>query len=844
VDVAKGAWIFDVQGNKQVSPVLLYMIQAGVPFEMAVNFVSNPLVLNYVAEQQKNVSPASRIFYRLQGKTSILPQDIRMARTNARLNILQSIGALEEIEEDYAFAGSDAIMDYIQKQVTEKKVAKMFTEDKLQDMVEGETNSEYNKLAFLHYLELEEHAQSLKKMKTTLVYDTTKSTDLFQAAMTIAKTEALMEDQIIPTKVVKDILNETPIGSFNIADFQLKLYKPMFPLRLHDAVNEHLISMLSSKNRQDKMKSLFGTEEKYIRKWRNDLVTYVFTNAFRKSNALLTDYKGIKFSSLKDSVIAKDYLQQGVVVKDVDGEPTIFIDRQTLENQFRNKLYTYKPETTTYVQGLFKQFGSYQSMGLSPISSAAFMTASGLSFDEFVKFSIERELLRWQYKPSDVQNDEDYKQIVKSLKKSRKKLSSKEIISQAYEEWLRNKALDNIFNIWKMFNGASPKTFLRQFKEIVKKHPHLEQEYSVVADLVDDVIKTKSVTYENIKLRDTQLTKDMINAYHENLVRLADPTIEKVKNEAENKRISEFFGRLPMFAFFQTGLDTTNPLSLSRIIPYDKLVPLLEASTKEAVKALNEGSDMLTLYTKIFDKANNPKFNAVKRRRVVDLYSEESYIGFMEAEELLSPTSKEGVFKASLFDIERTTGDIESFIDDVSSEYVVVLEGPIEENSVMYPKRNRRGKVVDESIELDKLLKGSDVFKLNTHYTESMRGGVTTDNVDQTIELIKESLDELEKYASESGKKIIFLTDGYSQSLINSKKALKVKQVFDTLSKELFDRFGYVNANSTYSNKMVATILGKDKLKTRATVLEKDLRKEINKDIDAVIEQIDKCRKK
>ena len=217
VDVAKGAWIFDVQGNKQVSPVLLYMIQAGVPFEMAVNFVSNPLVLNYVAEQQKNVSPASRIFYRLQGKTGTLPQDIRQARTSARLSMLDSIGVLDEMEEDYAFPSSDAIMDYIQKQVTEKKVAKMFTEDKLQDMVEGETNSEYNKLAFLHYLELEEHAQSLKKMKTTLVYDTTKSTDLFQAAMTIAKTDALMQDQIIPTKVVKDILNETPIGSFNIA---------------------------------------------------------------------------------------------------------------------------------------------------------------------------------------------------------------------------------------------------------------------------------------------------------------------------------------------------------------------------------------------------------------------------------------------------------------------------------------------------------------------------------------------------------------------------------------------------------------------------------------------------
>ena len=52
VDVAKDAWIFNIQGNKEVTPVLMFMVQAGVPIEDAVYFVSNPLVREYVKEQR------------------------------------------------------------------------------------------------------------------------------------------------------------------------------------------------------------------------------------------------------------------------------------------------------------------------------------------------------------------------------------------------------------------------------------------------------------------------------------------------------------------------------------------------------------------------------------------------------------------------------------------------------------------------------------------------------------------------------------------------------------------------------------------------------------------------
>ena len=52
VDVEKDAWIFFIQGNYEVAPVLLYLIKTGVPVKDAIYFVSQPLVRKYVEEQK------------------------------------------------------------------------------------------------------------------------------------------------------------------------------------------------------------------------------------------------------------------------------------------------------------------------------------------------------------------------------------------------------------------------------------------------------------------------------------------------------------------------------------------------------------------------------------------------------------------------------------------------------------------------------------------------------------------------------------------------------------------------------------------------------------------------
>ena len=44
VDVEKDAWIFFIQGNYEITPMITFLLKAGVPKETAILFVSNPIV--------------------------------------------------------------------------------------------------------------------------------------------------------------------------------------------------------------------------------------------------------------------------------------------------------------------------------------------------------------------------------------------------------------------------------------------------------------------------------------------------------------------------------------------------------------------------------------------------------------------------------------------------------------------------------------------------------------------------------------------------------------------------------------------------------------------------------
>ena len=91
VDVEKDPWVFLIQSNLQVAPVLFYLFKAGVPVEEAVYFVSNPMIREYVKQQKRiGATYAPLTGYGLEkGKEAMLKYRaaLNTIQSNAKYNI-------------------------------------------------------------------------------------------------------------------------------------------------------------------------------------------------------------------------------------------------------------------------------------------------------------------------------------------------------------------------------------------------------------------------------------------------------------------------------------------------------------------------------------------------------------------------------------------------------------------------------------------------------------------------------------------------------------------------------------------------------------------------------------
>jgi exodeoxyribonuclease-5 len=81
VDVEKDDWIFYIQGNLEISPVLLYLLKAGVPVREAIMFVSTPLIREYAERQRLIKSPYATLM-------GIAPTEPQYAQYQASVDVL------------------------------------------------------------------------------------------------------------------------------------------------------------------------------------------------------------------------------------------------------------------------------------------------------------------------------------------------------------------------------------------------------------------------------------------------------------------------------------------------------------------------------------------------------------------------------------------------------------------------------------------------------------------------------------------------------------------------------------------------------------------------------------
>ena len=607
VDVAKDAWIFDIQGNNQVTPVLMFLLQAGVPLHSAIYFVSNPLVKDYVKEQKI----ATSVFARPKGEA---PEDPTFFRSAARDKVLSKIG----------LNGLKGLKLY--KTTLKMTEGKDFTDlaHKIATTHPANALTSYDaKAAFLHYLELEELAKGVRDIKMKLNYDTTKSTTLFDAQKKEADLAQLYADSKIPDKIIEEILAESPIGSFRVAPFQLQLWGPLFKLRSSEKLNNFLIDKLSDMTQSKKMQKVYGTQERYVEEFKNDLVVKIFTDEIKAFDINSKVYKGLT-TNTEASVNDVEHLNRGVVVApNKAGEMTVYLDKSVLDIQFKRNLFAGYTQADSLVNKAANKKFNYDALGLAKVPAQAFMYTENRK-SEYYRFAMEREYLR-ATKPFAEMSKTHYFNFkakrnmaaIPQLKDETTEVYEARVLKTTYEEILRDTALDNIMNYWKMF--MSDNTVADQLFELREMHPTLETDYSIINDLI---ISEGANNFTNLALRDTRVNKDYLEIYYRNIKELADVSTPSIPisetnpkaSYQENDRIAQFFSNLPLVAFLQSGLNTTDSLSMGRVMPTEAIAEIISNATP---------TYSLESFYRQFNTHNNPK-NISKRRRLKNYVSKEA----------------------------------------------------------------------------------------------------------------------------------------------------------------------------------------------------------------------------
>jgi hypothetical protein len=560
VDVEKDAWVFFVQGNYEVAPILLYLIKAGVPFKEAVYFVSQPLVREYVKEK------------RLANSTFAEPlrKDPGFQGTNfkAASNVIaKNFDKYIPDEESRYLIGQKLYDEYLKSRKRDH-----FTEQEMLALIKkAKTNPEVGASAlsramFLHYLTIEKQIQGNTELKIAANPDTSLDTDVGQAIQSEINMENLALNTKIDQRLRLGMLNDSIISSFFNTKLVRGLAKPLFKFRYDEDIQEYIQDYMSDFQNSAALKSVFGRNyrEKFPIIFRNDILSYLFQNALRKYN-LDNEYSSYAMSD-SISLIPAAGLKFGAQVVEKNGKPTMVVDRVQIEKEFFDK---------SYLQGSEAQ-NSYENRGLYPLQPGHFGSNSSSNKAEYIRFVIEREYLRHLMPPSEVVKTKEFQMELENANKTRVEGDEAKNRRYAYEKIIAIKALDNVLNPYNMFHDRDNAYAIRLDRIKTQYKNDFIKDYPVLGRIVTE--STTDKTMFNLYVDDKDMNTFKSNLYTKNIKDLSDRNVMKVADKAENDRISDFFSKMTFVAMMQAGTSKSKYNFLS-LTDFDKFIDIMNDET-------------------------------------------------------------------------------------------------------------------------------------------------------------------------------------------------------------------------------------------------------------------------
>ena len=547
VDVEKDAWIFFIQGNYEVAPILLNLVKAGVPIKEAIYFVSQPLVREYVNEQR---------LYKSTFAEPLKRQAFSSPKYNAREFIIRNYfnTDFENNVDRYMYAQRET-KKYLESKgrdaFTEEEMYKLIKDAASDDTVYGSTLS---KLMFLHYLQIEDQMEGTKQLKLAANPDTTTMTDVNQAMLSQEKLDDLRYMSSLDQNLRNDLINNSVISSFFNNNLIKSLGQELFSFR-YDSSFDIINEFLNDRSYKSIFTESFGSEYKTLvpQQFRNDFINFLYQNAKRKY------YLGDTFNSktLSKNVPVQQVasLRSGAAVKD----GILYVDENQIRTDFANKVWLKSS----------KSKNSYTKKGLYPLEVSHFTGNAPSNYQEYLRFVLERESIRADVSKKDFFDSELFKERYAEEKKI-SILSEDKLKNYLYEQYIANKALTASSNVYHMFSDPQF-AYAVEFKNIVDKYD-LKNKYDVLKRLEVDVNADRSMF--NIYLNDKDLDNFRSNLYTKNLADLANRTVMKVDDIETNNYISDFFSNMTTYAAFQSGI-TKSKYNLLSITDFNTFINTL-----------------------------------------------------------------------------------------------------------------------------------------------------------------------------------------------------------------------------------------------------------------------------
>jgi hypothetical protein len=753
VDIEKDAWVFDMNAIYELSPVLLYMLQAGVNVETAAYFLSQPMIRDYISTYRVLTGMYSKAldttedsgkgagFLKYKAKNYIINKyGIFDADHKAQLKkLIKDPFLLKQLYQANAaknpLGGRKSITPAVDIIVKAYNVFAL-SDKNVKDIVKNyDTKSPLAKLSFLHFLEIEDQSKVMREISSSTNVDTKKSGNLFQAKSRISKIEDLEGGARLPEEIVEKIQEQSSIAPFFIQDYILNLFKDYFPLRASDKINGYLTYIIN--NNYNDIYEAYGDIEKFVELFRNDLLQFIIQNSIGSVNInTVKDYKGY---SINDSVTVEKVrgLRRSAVY--LDG--VIYIDRAKLRDEYNKKTYSKAAYEET---GLAKLPGDRRTDVIPLFTSEK----------QYAAFVLEREYLRGTREQGDLADD-------------------------LYESSLVDDALANTYNLKTMFfgNNSFPDKY-EAIKSIIGEDKYLLFNYLVYDS---QAIKTagKNTVIKNLRLTGDVKDPDFLESLNAEFEELSDVTVNKVSDPVLNREISEFFQKLSIYGFMQSGMNASY-LSFVPILSSNNFKDIIKTNIDEFSKVINgENGDIAFFkYYDVFQKQNSRKNNIKYRFKN---YVIDSVISKMGDPVPKLPEGTSSTMTPRVYTFKYNKMGTIGFINKYAG-LIGVYNGAKDGSGTNVISSDtymgNTNKVTGTTIPLP-------IFESYTGKPTYLNSANNADN----IKLVRDSISQLvEMY--EAGKTLLFNQEGYGITTddINVDVAAYIE-----LSKELYYNFGYLN---------------------------------------------------